>query len=234
MQSDRESASPNSMVKAEPATKRQKLNEHAPPVQQSLDIIDIDPDGDLLLIFGSHQTAYKVDSRAIRRASPVLYKSCQAVRPDDGSDWTFEEVPEICKEGAMAILNLIHAKMDQVEEPMHFMTVHDAAFFATHYDMYCFYGPLNDWYDRMAVSRREKTCNCCRLWVAYQIGHEDDFKDLQKWAILNLSDDGEGALGDLTETDCKGKPLYVSDFSCSDTIVIGKVIHIRGGRLLPS
>ncbi|KAL1879169.1 hypothetical protein Daus18300_001748 [Diaporthe australafricana] len=53
-------------VKIEPDVKRQKLEDETPtPVQPPLNIVDIDPNGDLLIGFESQKTAYRVDSNAL-------------------------------------------------------------------------------------------------------------------------------------------------------------------------
>lgn len=161
----------------------------------------------------------------------MLYEQCLAVRPADGSDWTFkhEGWPETSKKTAEAILHLIHANMDQIPEALDFATVDNVFVFAIQYEMFDrYYISLKQWYETMTLSKREKTRNCCRLWLAHRLGHRDLAK-LQKWAIFNLFDDDKGGLGDSSEEISTGIPLDLAGFSLSDKTVIGKFIPLRGG-----
>lgn len=210
----------------EPVTKRQKL------IDESFDFIDVDPvSGDLMMIFECRKTAYNVDSNAIRRASPVLYEQCLAVRPADGSDWTFkhEGWPGTSKKTAEAILHLIHANMDQIPEALDFSTVYNVFVFAIQYEMFDrYYISLKQWYETMLPSKRETSRNYCRLWLAHKLGH-GDFYELQKWAIFNLFDDGKGGRGDPSEEPSLGHPLDLAGNLLSDKTVIGKFTPFPGG-----
>lgn len=231
---DRETASPDPKIKEEPDVKKQKLDEIKTPAQQSPKIIDIDPAGDLLILFKSKNVAYKVDSNALKRGSPKLYQQCLDVRPADGSAWTFTGVTDAFKEATEIIiekatemiLNLIHANMNKIPKSMNCAQVHNAVVFAKDFDMLdAFSGSLEKWYQAIPASccyaSRGNLCKCVCLWTTYRLGLEEDFKTFQRWAIFNLHDDGKGALVDPIEQ-LAGEPLGLSTFGLSDKAVIGK------------
>jgi hypothetical protein len=215
-------------MKEEPDAKKPKLEETAAPVQQSLKIIDIDPDGDLTILFESQKTAYKIDSNALKRASPELYQQCLDVRPADGSAWVFKGVRRNFVEAIEVVLNLIHANMEQIPKPMGFGTVHVVVAFAKRYGMLDrFLGSLKQWHQETPPNchpSQAKTSKCYRLWTAYQLGVEEDFNALQRWAIFNLSDDGKGSLGDPHEL-LRGKPLDLSVLLLAEKVVTGKPLR---------
>lgn len=226
--SDRETASPDPKIKAEPDVKKQKLDEIKAPVQQSPKIIDIDPAGDLLILFESENLAYKVDSNALKRGSPKLYRQCWDVRPADGSTWTFTGVNDIFCEAIEVVLNLIHANMKKIPESMNCCQVHKTVFFAKKFEMLDrFSDSLEKWYQQIPPKCRYASthnfCKCVCLWTTYRLGLEQEFKTFQTWAIFNLHDDGKGALVDPMKQ-LAGKPLSLSrNFGLSEKVVIGKI-----------
>lgn len=224
--SDRETASPDPKIKEEPDVKKQKLDEIEAPVQQSPKIIDIDPDGDLLILFKSKNLAYKVDSNALKRGSPKLYQRCLGVRPADGSAWTFTGVTDNFSEAIEVVLNLIHANMKKIPESMNCIQVHMTVFFAKEFEMLDHVSDsLEKWYQRIAgncsYASTRKLCQCVCLWTTYTLGLEQEFKTFQKWAIFNLHDDGKGSLVDPMEQ-LGGKPFELSYFGLKEKVVIGK------------
>lgn len=205
-------------------TKRQRLDE-----EQSLDIVDIDPDGDLMIKCDSKTTTYRVDSNTLRRTIPVLYKKCMAVRPADGSSsWIFHGLRNFSGVSTKAILDCIHGNECEVPTSMHIRHVENAVAFAIEYGILESYSEtLSRWFRTMAQlesnSGREKTRNCYRLWLACQFHLDGEYKDIQTWAIFNLCDNGEGALGDSHER-FNGHPLSLQAIPHSDKIITGKFI----------
>lgn len=165
----------------------------------------------------------------------MLYDQCLAVRPDDGSDWIFKDEgkPEISKESAKAVLDLIHSNREQIPESMHFVTILDAVVFTARYKMFDRYHIwLKEWYHAMSPANEWKTRNCCRLWLAHKLGLKDEFMDLQEQAIFHLCDNGKGGLGDPDEQFNRGTPLDLSKFSLADETITGKFKMFRGERRL--
>lgn len=225
--SDRETASPDPKIKEEPDVKKQKLDEIEAPVQQSFKVTDIDPAGDLLIVFENSNTAFKIDSNTLKRASPKLYQKCLAVRPADGSTWTFKGVQNVFEGAIEVILNLIHANMDKIPRSMGCFTVYNIVFLATYFEMLDrFSGSLKQSYQGIVQNccspSGMKFCKCHRLWVTYQLGLDKESKALQRWAIFELCDDGKGGLGDPAEQ-LDGKALDLSNIALQEKVVTGKL-----------
>lgn len=236
-QSDRDIDSPDPNIKQEPDAKKPKLEKVAAQAQQPLKIIEIDPAGDLLILFTVDQTAYKVDSNAIKRAAPKFYDACLASRPSEGSSW-IAKVPEASYEGYEAILHLTHANMENIPASMPCTNVHNSVHFARHFEFLGrFSGLLKQWYwaIRPDCHNGKKICNCIRLWMTYHLGLSQEFARLQAWAIFNLCDNGNGSLGDPAEQ-WNDKPLDLSKSnSClAETVVTGKLLALisltKGGK----
>lgn len=194
----------------------------------------IDPDGDLLIVFDHFEDAYQIDSRAVRRASPVLYEQCLAVKPSDGSDRAFslEEFSNIdkFKKAVGNVLNLIHANVGHVRRVMDCETVYYAFVFATQYEMFDrYYISLEEWYERsvrstMRKNNREKKhrdIGYC-LWLAHKLDHEEDLMDLEKWAVFNLCRDDMDGLGDPPVERCSVTSYDLSEFWFPDKIITGR------------
>lgn len=222
-QPDSEPTSLEPNAKIEPHVKRQKLeDEITTPVRQPLKIVDIDPNGDLLIVFESQRSAYRIDSNALKRVSPVLYQLCLDVRPADGSPWSFNGVNNAYEKSAEFILNIIHANIDQVGESMSHGLVHNIVAFAKTYGMKDrFMCSLKQWFRTMNVYDNSKQRNCSRLWIANELGLDDHFRDLQSWAILNLSPIGNGGIGVPSEATLD-KPIDISRSWLADKVVTGK------------
>lgn len=212
----------------EPHTKRQR---------RIKTIYHIDPDGDLLIVLDHLETAYQIDSRAVRRASPVLYEQCLAVKASDGSDWAFkiEQFSNIdnidkFKQAVEDVLNLIHANVGHVRRVMDCETVYYAFVFATQYEMFDrYYVSLEEWYERsvrstMSKNNREKKhrdIGYC-LWLAHKLDHEEDLMDLGKWAIFNLCRDDMDGLGNSPVERCSVTSHDLSEFWFPDKIITGR------------
>lgn len=225
--SDRETASPDPKIKEEPDVKKQKLDEITAPVQQSFKITEIDPAGDLLIVFDNSNTAFKIDSNTLKRASPKLYQKCLAVRPADGSTWTAKGLPNVFEGAVEVILNLIHANMDKIPVSMSCATLYNVIVFTKRFEMLDrFSGSLKQWYKGLPQncchSSKKAKCKIPRLWMTCRLGLEEEFKAFQAWAIFNLCDDGKGALGD-PRGQLGRKPLELSNFSLSEEVVTGKL-----------
>lgn len=209
----------------EPETKRQKHNE-----EQPLDIVVIDPNGDLIVRSESSRSGYQIDSNALRRASQKLYDQCLAVQPHNGtnSSWIFKGMPDSSRSSRMAILDLMHGNVDQIPESMHFEAVHDAVFIAKEwgiFDRYC--ASLKQWYQTMAQAKRIKSRECSRLWLAKELGLKEDFIKLQTWTIFNLCENGKGGLGDPHEETSPRQPLDLSKWRLSDNVITDMIVRIR-------
>lgn len=208
----------------EPHTKRQR---------RIKTIYHIDPDGDLLIVLDHFEAAYQIDSRAVRRASPVLYEQCLAVKASDGSDWAFklEEFSNIdkFKQAVENVLNLIHANVGHVRRVMDCESVYYAFVFATQYQMFDrYYRSLEEWYVRsvrstMGKNNREKKhrdIGYC-LWLAHKLDSEEDLMYLQNWAIFNLCRDDMDGLGD-SPVERRSVTHDVSEFWFPDNIITGR------------
>lgn len=224
-QSDLET-SPDPNIKQEPDAKKLKIEAVAAPAQQPLNIIDIDPAGDLLIAL--KDTFYKVDSSAIKRAAPKLYEQCLATRGADRPSWTFKTRWRPFR-GAEFVLQAIHANLEQVPESMSCSDVRNAVMFAMHYEFLSrFLGLLKQWYRALRPlahccrSDKKKVCKGGRLWATYHLGLEEEFKALQGWAIFNLCDNGNGSLGHPAEQ-FNNKPLDLSEFAIAEPVITGNL-----------
>lgn len=197
----------------------------------------IDSNGDLIVTSKSRGTAYLIDSRALQRASPVLYEQCLAVRPADERpahnwrrlpNWVFDGMPEASVRSTEAILNLMHANMGYIPESMDFETVQDAVYLAIQGEMLDSYiKVLRRWYLNMASSERTKTQNCCCLWLSHTLGIWEEFITLQQWAIFELCDSGERGLGDPSKELSPGQSLDLSKFRFADQVITNRIIGLR-------
>lgn len=211
----------------EPKIKRQR------PLER-FDRYPIDPDGDLLIVFDHFEVVYQIDSRAVRRASPVLYEQCLAVKASDGSYWAFklEEFSNILKyrTAVEEVLSLIHGNTGHMRRVMDCETVYYAFIFTTQYEMFDrYYVSLLEWYERsvrstMGKNNREKKhrdIGYC-LWLAHELGHEEDLMYLQNWAIFNLCSDDMGGLGDSPVERRSVTSHDLSEFRFPDRIITGR------------
>lgn len=177
--------------------KRQRNAEVTAADQQPPDIVDIDPEGDLTIFFESRNTGFKVDSNAVKRSSPLLYTKCLAVRPADGSAWTFQGVPACMQEAAGVILNVIHGNIDQTTEPMDCILLHHIMCFTNEYGMkHRLLQFLTQWFLAMKeVGKTSKTpWQLYGLWMARDLELKREFEELQLWAVFNLMPDGKGGM----------------------------------------
>lgn len=197
----------------------------------------IDSEGDLIVTSKSRGTAYLIDSNTLRRASPVLYEQCLAVRPADERrddfglpNWVFDGMPDASDKSTEMMLHLIHANMGHIRRYMDFEIVQDAVYLAIQCEMFGRYRRvLTRWYQDMASSNRQKTKSCCSLLLSYNLGIQDDFIALQQWAIFELCDNGKGGLGDPSEELFPGQPLDLSKLRLSDPAITSESIAVPRG-----
>lgn len=167
--------------------------------QQPPDIVDIEPEGDLTIIFESENTGFKIDSKAVKRSSPVLYQQCLAVRRAGRSAWTFQGVPAHMQEATRVVLNVIHGNTNPVAEPMDCYLLHDIIWFMKEYEMKDGMLPsLRQWF--FAMKQMAEKCDArwqlYGLWIAHELGLKHEFDKLQIWAVFNLVPYGESGIGD--------------------------------------
>lgn len=232
-----ETTTPDPIIKLEPDVKRQKIDNETPDAtQQQLQIVDIDPEGDLTIIFRSKNTGYKVDSNTLKRTSPILYQECLAVRPSDGSAWTFQEVDEVLAEATQVILNIIHANIDQIPASMRSGLVHNIVWFAKQYGMKDRLSPsMKQWFFSMqmeGISNKQTFGKLCGLWITNELGLDTECKNLQSWAVFNLTPDGKGSIGDPCEILSSGARVdMTATFALSDVKITGECMHFCLSKL---
>ncbi|POS71356.1 hypothetical protein DHEL01_v210250 [Diaporthe helianthi] len=233
-QSDLETTEPDEKISEEPDVKKQKLEEVAAPVQQ-LNIINIDPAGDLLIL--CNKKAFKVDSSAIKRVTPSVYKRCLAQRPVDDSAWTssFRDMSEIMEEAVSVILNLIHANLDKIPESIHWVTMFYLIVLAKRFKVFDrFLVPFKRWYQGgLLLQPIPSTCNVRKstcLWISYHLGLEENFKVLQRWAIFNLCDDGKGTLV-YPPKQVDGTRSKLSTSYLADKVVTDRIAKLRSSAI---
>jgi hypothetical protein len=208
--------------------KKQKVEEPAAPLEKSLEIIDIDPAGDILLLLESKK-ACRVDSNAIKRASRKLYGECLSQRPANSSAWIFKGLDTLQEPAVVAVLNLIHANMDRIPVSMTCEKVYVSIVVAKKYEMLSrLSASLKQWYQSISqkccTAPGHKKCKFSRLWATYHLGMKEECKDLQAWAIFNVCDNGKDALGDPVEQHY-GRNLDLSHFYLSQKSITGKQLQ---------
>lgn len=204
--------------------KRQRNAEVTATDQQPPDIVDIDPEGDLTILFESRNTGFKVDSNAIKRSSPVLYQKCLAVRPADRSAWTFQGVSASLEEAAGVILNVIHGNIDRTTEPMDCILLHHVICFTNEYGMkFRLLQSLTQWFLRMKEVGKSsnKPWQLYGLWMARTLGLKREFEGFQFWAVFNLIPDGKGGIRYPYETSNE-YPVDMAAYPFFDIRVKGK------------
>lgn len=162
--------------------------------ERPLDIVNIDPDGDLILKakYTDLNTAYKVNSHVIQRVSPGLYEQCLGVQPADGAEstWMFEDLPRVSGMPTATVMCYIHGNPATfVGSPV---LLHEAVFFTIQCGMfdYCLEG-AKQWYQNMdqaitTITSTYKPRHMCCLWLAVKLGLHNEVIRLQRWAIFVL------------------------------------------------
>lgn len=224
-----ETTTPDPSINVEPDVKKQKIDNETPEAnQEQLKIVEIDPEGDLTIIFRSKNLGYKFDSNALKRTSPILYQECLTVRPADDATWTFDGVSTHLANATGIILNIIHGNIDQVPDYMRSDLLHNVVVFAKKYGMKDRLSrSMKQWFLKMqlaGISNKKTRGKLHGLWISNELGLDTDCKDLQSWAVFNLSPDGEGGVGDPDEI-LGGRPVHMGRFTLADTDIIGKGIH---------
>lgn len=227
--SDCKTENPDPKIKIEPDVKRPKLDDEiTAPVKQPLNIVDVDPTGDLLFVFESRSTAYRIDSNTLKRTSKLLYQECLAVRRTDDSAWTFKGVDNGLEEATEVVLNVIHANFDQVPDTVPASMLHNILTFTKRYEMMDrFLRTIKQWFHMMSSEGSESNTSswkCSKLWVANDLGFDEQLKNLQIWAVFSLSPDGDGGIGDPLEIQA-GKRLELSNFALANNVVTGKILY---------
>ncbi|KAJ0122355.1 hypothetical protein J7T55_002868 [Diaporthe amygdali] len=228
LQSDCEAGSLDPKIKIEPDVKRQKLDvEITAQVKQPLNIVNIDPRGDLTINLRSEDVGFKVDSNTLKRTAPILYQKCLAVRPVDCSAWTLE-LRTTTIEAAEVFFNVIHGNVDRVPECMDATMVYEILDFTIHYGMRDrFLSSLKRWFHAITItgsSKERERLNCCRLWIARGLGLNDPFNNLQQWAVFNLKADDNGMVG----VDGESRGFYnLSRFTLCDRVVSDRINQLR-------
>ncbi|KAL1879168.1 hypothetical protein Daus18300_001747 [Diaporthe australafricana] len=130
------------------------------------------------------------------------------------------------------MLNIIHSDLDEVWESKDSASIHNIVDFTKQYGMKDrFVSLLKHWFRTMnfaGSSNRRSLRNCGNLWIANELGIDDQFQDLKSWVIFNLVPDGNGDLWDPSVVSPGiGEPLKLSSLALSDRVVTHRIIRLR-------
>lgn len=159
-----------------------------------------DPDGDLRLQVGPDKANCVVCSRTLCRASAVWKKMLNGPflesRPKDG-EWIVE-LPEDDYKALTLVLNVIHFHFDRIPDPAT-PTVEDLFNLTILTDKYDLTHLLRPW----AKSWTKSWTWCLQLtwrhdlrllWVAWELGHAQLFRQVAQSVVLDVFLDQTGAL----------------------------------------
>ena len=159
-------------------------------------IVDIDPNGDLVLETSvkDHETKrFRVCSRALRRQSPVwdlmLFDPRKESKPADGENWVVQLVGD-CADALEIVLYIIHAKFDLVPDCLPIDTLHQLVIIINKYHAISIVRPwCNQWLEpvrEFCLGPREQIKS---LYIAWELGDEQTFAlRLEQLAVLTFTD----------------------------------------------
>ncbi|KAK4184638.1 hypothetical protein QBC35DRAFT_391287 [Podospora australis] len=165
----------------------------------AIEVEEIDPDGDLVLLVGNSSGFFKarrfrVSSSAMRRHSPVwkamLFGPWKEKNPENG-EWNVafpdDSPPSFC-----LVLNIVHGRFDQVPTRLLALRpLYDLVVLLDKYDMVRIIRP---WAKGMVQNAPSfGTCESLRRWthIAWESGDRDAFFQGIYNAVLGISVDGK-------------------------------------------
>ncbi|KAH7137303.1 hypothetical protein B0J13DRAFT_527941 [Dactylonectria estremocensis] len=161
------------------------------PTKAEDSIIKFDPDGDLVLVVGTGSPQeLLVDSRALRRASPVframLSDRFSEAKPKEGI--LKVELPEDDFDAFAVLMDIVHGVFDRISSKLSAQELYDMCILTNKYDMTQALRPIlaseaNAAYKKCSGPSHESTPQLLLLFIAWGTGQHDDFKAL----LMNIA-----------------------------------------------
>ncbi|KAF4453235.1 hypothetical protein F53441_4042 [Fusarium austroafricanum] len=154
-----------------------------------------DPSGDLFLKVGngSNRTML-VDSRALSRASPKLKEIIFTNHKDNADNWTLE-LPEDDRAPFVILLNLIHARFENVPAQVSINQLYGICVLTNKYNMVEVLRPVAErWYRAVGPPSEDYGPFFKKAFVAWELGFAEDLSEMGSHVVLNCSLDKENQL----------------------------------------
>ncbi|KAK3400229.1 hypothetical protein B0T20DRAFT_180277 [Sordaria brevicollis] len=182
-------------------------------------VIDIDPDGDLLLetgIIGGGGSKFRVCSATLRRHSPVwktmLFGPWKEAKPADGSEWVVE-LPDDPAFEMRITLYIMHGLFDQAPETLYIDRMFRLMILLNKYDMARIVKPWCTKWMPSAESSFLPTHITESLYIAWEMGNESLFTFRLAQISINTQEKGSGLVfkEHLTTLNVQGITLQDED-----------------------